>query len=75
MDLSLDTWIGLLQFLAGGALASLVWLFRLEGNTKVLKTRVDGLEKRQESSEAQIIAHLERIESQLYSLLQARGVR
>lgn len=75
MNLSIDTWIGLLQFLAGGAFGSLIWLFRLEGSTKVLKSRVDGLEKRQDSSEAQIIAHLERIEGQLYTLLQTGRVR
>lgn len=69
MGVSLDTWIGLLQFLAGGALGSLVWLFRLEGSTKVLKTRVDGLEKRVDGLEDRILAHLERIESRLDALI------
>ncbi len=69
MGISIDTWIGLLQFLCGGALASLVWLFRLEGSAKVLKTRVDGMEKRVDGLEDRILSHLERIETRLDSLL------
>ena len=73
MGITIDTWIGLLQFLLGGAFASLVWLFRLEGRVNVLISRADGTEKRIDGLEAQIIGHLTRIEGQLYNLLQRDG--